>query len=189
MRGSASPRREGKGTTWDGGQRVPCIARWPGHIPAGKVCHELAATIDILPTLAKLAGAELPKHKIDGLDIWPLLAGAEGARSPHEAYYFYWERHLQAVRSGQWKLHFPHDYRTLDGKAGGTGGKPAPYAQGKTELALYELDNDSGETRNVVAQNPDVVRRLQALADKARADLGDSATKREGKGVRPAGKE
>jgi arylsulfatase A len=98
-----------------------------------------------------------------------------------------WTR--RGSRDGQWKLHFPHDYRTLDGKAGGTGRKPAPYAQGKTELALYDLDNDIGETRNVAAQNPDVVKRLQALADKAREDLGDSATKREGKGVRPPGKE
>jgi arylsulfatase A-like enzyme len=186
--GSAGPLREGKGTTWDGGQRVPCLMRWPGKIPAGAVCRELAATIDILPTLAKLAGAELPRHPIDGLDIWPLVSGQPGARSPHEAYYFYWDRHLQAVRSGPWKLHFPHPYRTLAGKPGGKDGKPAPYGQSETGLALFDLEKDVGETTNVADQHPEVVERLKRLADKAREDLGDSAMKQEGKGVRPPGR-
>ncbi len=185
--GSAGPLREGKGTSWDGGVRVPCLARWPGKIPPGAVCREPAMTIDLLPTLAKLAGAPLPEHKIDGLDIGPLLAGQPGAKNPQEAYYFYWGRELQAVRSGKWKLHFPHDYRSLAGKPGGTGGKPVPYSQAKTNLALYDLENDIGETTNVADKHPDVVMRLQRLADKAREDLGDSATKQEGKGVRPAG--
>src|SRR5438876_6911237 len=96
--GSAGPLREGKATSWDGGTRVPCLARWPGKIPAGTVCREPAMTLDLLPTLAQLAGAPLPKHKIDGLDIWPLLAGQPGAKNPHEAYYFYWSRELQGVR-------------------------------------------------------------------------------------------
>src|SRR5262249_50624509 len=133
--GSAGPLREGKGTTWDGGQREPCIMRWPGHLPAGAVQPEPAMTIDILPTLAKLAGAPLPDLPIDGLDVWPLLSCQPGAKNPHDAYYFYWDRGLQGVRSGQWKLHFAHDYRTLGGKPGGTGGKPAPYQQARTELA------------------------------------------------------
>jgi len=184
--GSAGPLREGKGTTWDGGQREPTIMRWPGKIPAGKVCHELAATIDILPTVAKLTGAELPKHKIDGLDISPLMFGKPGAKSPHEAYYFYWGRHLQAVRSGKWKLHFPHPYRSLNGRKGGTGGKPVRYETLKTELALYDLSTDVGEKRNVADKYPEVVKRLKALAEKARDDLGDR--NRQGSGVRPAGK-
>jgi arylsulfatase A len=186
--GSAGPLREGKGTTWDGGQREPCLARWPGKIPAGSVCHEPVMTIDVLPTLARLAGAELPGHKIDGLDIWPLLSGRPGAGSPHEALYFYWDRGLQAVRGGKWKLHVPHAYRTLAGKPGGKDGKPAPYVQAKTDLALYDLENDAGETTDVAARHPDVVERLKKLADKARADLGDSAAKQEGKGVRPPGR-
>jgi arylsulfatase A len=186
--GSAGLLREGKGTTWDGGQREPCIMRWPGKIPAGSVCAEPVMTIDVLPTVARLAGAELPKHKIDGLDIWPLLSGEPGAKSPHEALYFYWDRGLQAVRSGKWKLHFPHAYRTLGGKPGGKGGQPVPYEQANTDLALYDLEADIGERNNVAAQHPDVVERLKQLAEVARGDLGDSATKREGVGVRQPGR-
>jgi arylsulfatase A-like enzyme len=185
--GSAGPLREGKATTWEGGQREPCILRWPGKIPPGTVCREPAMTIDLLPTLAKLAGAPLPENKIDGLDIWPLIVAEPGAKNPHEALYFYWDRELQAVRSGKWKLHFPHVYRTLGGQPGGSGGKPAPYSQSHTGLALYDLENDVGETRNVADQHPEVVERLKRLADKARVELGDSATKQAGKGVRPVG--
>jgi arylsulfatase A len=185
--GTAGPLREGKATVWEGGVREPCIMRWPGKIPPGSVCREPAMTIDILPTLAKLAGAPLPQHKIDGLDIWPLISAQPGAKSPHEALYFYWQRALQAVRSGKWKLHIAHDYRSLDGKPGGAGGKPVPYVQKKTGLALYDLEKDPGETTNVADRHPEIVEHLQRLAEKARADLGDSATKQGGKGVRPAG--
>ncbi len=120
--GSAEPLREGKGTSFDGGVREPCVMRWPGHIPPGTVCREPAMTIDLLPTLAQLIGAQAPSDRIiDGLDIWPLISGAPGAKSPHEAFYFYWGPELQAVRSGRWKLHFPHAYRSLAGP-GGHGG-------------------------------------------------------------------
>src|SRR5690606_23795493 len=95
--GRATPLREGKGTVWEGGVREPCIVRWPGKIPAGSVCDQAAMNIDILPTLATLIGADLPQHKIDGLDIWPLLSGVEGATNPHEGYWFYYKRNeLQA---------------------------------------------------------------------------------------------
>jgi arylsulfatase A-like enzyme len=186
--GSAGLLREGKGTTWDGGQREPCLMRWVGKIPANSVCREPVMTIDVLPTLAKLAGAALPRQKIDGLNIWPLLSGQAGARSPHEALYFYWGHDLQAVRSGPWKLHLPHTYRTLGGKPGGQGGKPAPYVQAKIGFALYDLDSDPGERNDVSAKHPDVVERLKALAEKARQDLGDAATGREGSGVRAPGR-
>jgi arylsulfatase A-like enzyme len=186
--GRAAPLREGKGTMWDGGCREPCIMRYPGKIPAGKVCREVAATIDILPTIARLVGAEVPKDRmIDGKDIWPLMSGQPGAKSPHEAYYFYWNRELQAVRSGPWKLHFPHEYRTLDGPPG-SGGKPGKYKQLKTGLALYDLKGDMGETINVADEHPEVVQRLEALAERAREDLGDSLTGRKGKNVREPGK-
>ena len=143
-------------------------------------------TIDILPTFAHLAGAELPPLPIDGKDAWPLIHGEPGAKSPQEAYYFYWDRGLQAVRWGRWKLHFPHDYRTLKAKPG-MDGKHAPYAQAHTDLALYDLDNDIGENTNVAEQHPDAVDRIKKLADKMREDLGDSLTKRQGKGVRRPG--
>ena len=188
--GSAGPLREGKGTTWDGGQREPCLMRWPGTIPPGSVCRELAATIDILPTVAQLAGLEeLPmSHAIDGRSIAPLLRGEPDAASPHEAYYFYWGRELQAIRSGRWKLHFPHVYRSLDGKPGGNGGLPAEYVQKRTELALYDLESDVAETTNVAAEHAEVVQRLQRLADEARQELGDSATNQQGEGTRPVGR-
>src|SRR5690606_26616547 len=119
---------------WDGGVRVPFIARWPGRIPAGKVCREPAMTIDLLPTIAKLAGGTLPEKPIDGRNIAPLLLGEADAKSPQEAYFIYWGNELQAVRSGKWKLHFPHAYRTLRG-APGRDGKPGPYETARTEHA------------------------------------------------------
>lgn len=183
--GSAGPLREGKGTSMEGGVRVPFIARWPGQIPAGKECHEPAMTIDLLPTIAHATGASLPKLPIDGKDISALLRNTAGAKSPHEAYYFYWGRELQAVRMGQWKLHFPHAYNTL--KTPGNDGKPGPYASVKIEQALYDLVADVGETKNLVRDQPEVVARITALAEKMRAELGDSATKQNGTAVRPPG--
>lgn len=188
--GSAYPLREGKGTCWDGGVRVPFIARWPGKIPKASVCAESAMTIDILPTVAKLIGAELPKHKIDGLDIWPLLSGNPKAKNPHDAYFFYYEdNQLQSVMSGQWKLQLPHTYRTLAGQPGGRDGTPAPYQQRKLEQSeLYDLESDISEVKNLAGQHPDTVKRLEALAEQAREELGDSLTHRTGKGVREPGR-
>lgn len=186
--GCALPLREGKATMFDGGCREACIMRFPGKIPAGRVCNELAATIDILPTVARLAGVELPKDRIiDGRDIWPLMSGEPGAKTPHEAYYFYWGRELQAVRSGPWKLHFPHAYYCLKDQSG-SGGNPSPIMQKKIGLELFNLDNDMAETTNVADANPEVVQRLQALAEQARDDLGDALTKRQGKNVRQPGR-
>ena len=127
--GTAGPLREGKGTTFDGGVRVPFVARWPGKIPAGTVCREPAMTIDLLPTIAKFAGADLPKLPIDGKDIGPLLTGVKNAKSPQDAYFFYWGPALQAMRSGKWKLHFPHAYQSL--KEGGQGRQAGPLRTGK----------------------------------------------------------
>ncbi len=186
--GSAGPLREGKGTAWEGGVREPCVMRWTGKIPAGTTCTELAATIDILPTFAALAGAEVPSdHIIDGKDIRPLLFGEAGAKCPHKAYYYYWNQELQAVRSGPWKLHFPHTYRSLKGE-GGHGGKPAPYVDRTTPLSLFNLETDIGEQHDVAAEHPEVVAQLEKLGEAAREDLGDSLTGRKGKNVRPAGR-
>lgn len=124
----------------------------------------------------------------DGKDISSLLFGKKGAKTPHDAYYFYYGRQLQAVRSGQWKLHLPHGYRSLNGRAGGKGGKPVRYEQLKTGLALYDLKNDISEKTDLAAKHPEIVARLKAIAEEARKELGDSATKQVGKGVRPPGR-
>jgi arylsulfatase len=190
--GSAGPLREGKGTHWEGGTRVPCIMRWPGKIPASTTCADMLMTIDLFPTIEKLTGAEPPKHKLDGLDVWPLLAGAAGAKNPHAGYFGYYENNqLQSVWSGdgQWKLQLPHTYRTLGGRPGGTNGIPAKYEQRKLlKSELFNLAGDIGESKNVAAENPEVVARLESLAEQARADLGDSLTQRKGAGVREPGK-
>ena len=176
--GSAAPLREGKGTMFDGGCREPTLAWWPGTIPAGTECNEPAMTIDLLPTIAKLIDADLPKHRIDGKDISALLKS--DAKSPQEAYYFYYGNQLQAVRQGKWKLHFPHGYRTMAGKPGGTGGIPTNYSQAKIELSLFDLRSDIGETTDVKDKFPKVTSRLKSLGEKFNKELQ--------KTKRPAGK-
>lgn len=184
--GSAKPLREGKATAFDGGVRVPFIARWPGRIPAGKVCREPAMTIDLLPTIARLTGSRLPAQPIDGLDIWPLFAGEKKARSPHDALFFYWDDALHAVRSGEWKLHFPHEY--VQPAPIGGGGKPGKLARPKTSLALYHIAKDVSESENLADRHPEIVARLETLAARARTDFGDSATKQKGAGLREPGR-
>lgn len=163
-------------STAEGGQRMPCIARWPGKIPRGRVCDALATLMDWLPALAHIAGAMVPRGRaIDGKNIWPLVSG-KSDQSPHEAFFYYYGPQLQAVRSGRWKLFLPLDHRwiTLTGK---TESRPAE---------LYDLASDIGETRNVISEHPEVVRRLTRLAELARQDLGD--VDRPGKGQRPVGR-
>ncbi len=188
--GKATPLREGKGTMFEGGYREPTLMWWKGKIPAGTTCDKLCSTIDILPTVAKLIGADLPNHKIDGQDIRPLMFGDENAQSPHDAFYCYYKGgELQAVRNERFKLMFPHQYRTLKGHPGGFGGRPIPYQSGKIVVpTLFDLDNDVSETKNVYSDHPDVVRQLEAAAERARADLGDKLTKRKGSGIREPGK-
>jgi len=186
--GSAGPLREGKGTMFEGGYREPCLMRWPGHIPAGSTCDELATTMDLLPTIAHLIGAQPPTDRIlDGKDIQPLMLGTPGARSPYEAFYCYYDGALRAIRDRRWKLHFPHQYRTLAGRPGGKGGIPAKYSQAKIGLELFDLNQDVGETTNVASQHPEIVARLEKRAELARIDLGDRLTGRQGKNIRPAG--
>lgn len=187
--GSAGPLREGKGTMFEGGYRVPTVMWWPGTIPTATTCAELASTIDILPTVAHLVGAPLPAHKIDGKDIRPLLWGDASVLSPHEAFACYYRNgELQAVRDRQFKLVFPHAYRTLAGRVGRDDGRPIPYSQSQAEQALYDLRSDIGETANVQQQHPEVVARLLAAAEAFREDLGDRLSQRVGSGVRPPGK-
>jgi arylsulfatase A-like enzyme len=190
--GSAKPLREGKMTNWEGGTREPCIMRWPGHIPAGADTWDMLMTIDLFPTIAHLIGAELPKHQIDGMDVWPIISRQPGAKNPHESYWFYFNvNDLQAVTTGdgRWKLQFPHTYVTLAGKPGGKDGVPVPYSQRKVEKEeLYDLANDISETTDVSAQHPDIVKQLEADAEKARADLGDGLTKQNGANRREPGR-
>ncbi len=185
--GSPGPFRESKGTSFEGGVRVPFVARWPGRITKGAVGRLPAMTIDLLPTLAKLAGAPVSTERIiDGRDMWPLMAGQPNARAPHDALYFYWGSELHAVRSGRWKLHLPHPYQSLDGA--GNDGSPGRYVRKEIPLSLFDLEKDAGETTNVADRNPAVVKRLLEHAERARDDLGDSLTKRAGRNVRPAGR-
>ncbi len=186
--GSAKPLREGKGTMHEGGYRVPTIMWWPGKIPMNTTCDELCSTIDIVPTVAKLIDGKLPDHIVDGKVITDLMFN-EGAESPHEAYFCYYENgQLQCVRDRRWKLQFPHRYRSMEGNPVGADGTPGKYKQLQIGLELYDLKNDVGETTNVYEQNPDVVSRLELAAEGARQDLGDSLTRRKGLGRRAAGK-
>jgi arylsulfatase A-like enzyme len=174
--GSNLPLSGFKGSTAEGGMREPAVMRWPGKIPAGKTCDELASTLDMMPTLALLAGTKPPADRIiDGKNIWSLMTGKRGATSPHKAFYYYKIDQLQAVRSGKWKLHLPFKIKKRNQK------KTASNAP----LKLYDLEADIAETNNVADQHPDVVKRLFALAEKARRDLGD--IERKGTGQRPAG--
>jgi arylsulfatase A-like enzyme len=184
--GSPGAFREGKGTVFEGGVRVPFVARWPGRIPKGAASHAAAMTIDLLPTLAALAGAPVASDRtIDGRDAWPLLANQRGAPPPHDVLYFYWGAELHAIRSGTWKLHLPHPYQSLE--AAGADGTPGKYVRKEIELSLFDLENDAAETTNVADRHPGVVKALLEHAERAREDLGDSLVKRTGKNVRAAG--
>ncbi|AKJ64044.1 Arylsulfatase [Kiritimatiella glycovorans] len=182
--GSAGPLREGKLTAFEGGIREPTVCWWPGRIPAGTECDELASTIDLLPTVAALIGAELPEHRIDGKDIAPLLFGTPGAESPHEAFPIYYRGHLHAIREDRWKVVFPHTYSLMEGREAGRGGVPRAYAKGRAELALYDLDHDIGEATDVKDRYPEIFERLTRAADRYRADLGDGRNR--GPGIRNA---
>ena len=158
-----------KTTTWEGGQRVPCIIRWPGHIPAGSTCTGLATAMDFYPTLAAIAGCAVPTDRIiDGRDITPLMLSGGAAASPREAFFYYNRNDLEAVRDGRWKLHVRKSRQAI--------------------AELYDLRNDPGENRNVHADEPAVVARLTALLERCREDLGDEALGIAGQNVRPAGR-
>lgn len=175
--GSAGPLRGNKNTTWEGGMRVPMIARWPGRIPAGAVASEMATAMDLLPTIARITGSSLPKDvPIDGYDISALLRAEPGAETPYAAFYYYRDDRLQAVRSGRWKLHvFRPEWEDED-------------FDGTRMPLLFDLYGDVGETHDVAAEYPHVVAQLEALAEAARAELGDAVAGREGRNVRPVGR-
>jgi arylsulfatase len=205
--GLSGPLREGKLTTFEGGMRTPCLVRWPGRVPAARVSDEPISTMDLHVTFAGLIGAKLPEVTRDGRDLTPLLCGAPGAKG-REEFWFYAGEELHAVRLGDWKLHVPHEYLTVAAEPG-RGGKPSNWANmqpqsiensgirgiasrhgyrvAATGLALYNVRTDPGETREVAAAHPEIVARLQARVQAARADLGDALTKAKGADLRPAG--
>lgn len=187
--GEALPLREGKGTALEGGVRVPCVMRWPAKIPQNLVIEQPAMTIDILPTIVQITGAEMPEKTVDGRDMLDLMTGKTD-EPHHEAYYFYYHQNeLHAILSGdgRWKLYLPHQYRSLNGREGTNDGMPIPYDQNKIGQELYDLENDISETTDVAEENPEIVAMLLEHAEKARVELGDKLTNRTGTGNRPTG--
>jgi len=185
--GSVGELREGKGTAWEGGVRVPFIARWPSVLPKGLSVNTPAMTIDLLPTLAHLIDAPIPEQPIDGRNIWPLMSG-ENTESPQIAYFFwYHQNQLHAIRSNQWKLYFPHRYRTMNEQTPGADGIPGKYAYEDIDLELYDLVSDIEELHDVSSEHPEIVYQLSALADSMREILGDQLRNIEGSQVREPG--
>ncbi len=205
--GSNGPLREGKLTCFEGGVRSPLLVRWPGKVPAGRVSETPFMSIDLLPTLVEAVGGKSPTLKIDGRSALPLLRGTDETPT-HEALFFYAGEELHAVRAGRWKLHFDHPYlsnRGLPGRGGKPSGhgtyEPLPITDSSMDAiasrhgqkvsrqpqALFDLTSDPGETRDLSAEHPEIVRRLAALAEPVRADLGDKLMGVAGAGRRPAG--
>ena len=143
---SSAPLRGGKGSAWEGGVREPTIAWWPGKVPAGSVCKEIASTMDLLPTFANWAGGKVPDDRvIDGRDVGDLFLGKPGAKTPHDRFFYHQADNLRAVRSGPWKL----------------------FRNGP----LYNLEEDLGEKKNVAAKRPGVVKRLKGYMNEFERDL------------------
>jgi arylsulfatase len=187
--GSAGGMREGKGTNWEGGQRVPFIVAWQGKVPAGTICNQLGCAIDILPSLADIAGTKLPENKIDGVSLVQLWRGNSEAEPRTELWYYYGKNNLNAVRKENWKLVLPHtwdSYDTIPGKSGMSG----PRVKVKTlKPELYNLQRDPGEQFDLAAFFPEKVAELMLTAEKARAELGDLNVEIEkGAGTREIGK-
>ena len=173
--GSAGPLRSGKVSTFEGGVRVPTILWGPGRVPAGVTCDSIATTMDLLPTLAALAGAKTPDDRvIDGEDIRHLFHGDFAKADPDKAYFYYLRVHLQAVRQGKWKLHLPRAKEPIGAAPFSRNVHIAPADRiGFEKPFLVDLEKDLGETTDRSGQNPEVVRRLLALAESMRKDLGD----------------
>jgi len=185
--GSSAGFREGKSTTWEGGNRIPLLVRWPGRVAAGDVISQLLTNMDVLPTIVAATGAALPQKRIDGVNFLPLLTG-QTKQAPREVFYYYFgvnDSNLEGIRYRHWKLVLPHEAATYT-KQRGKNGRPAPGTRIPVPLALYDLAHDPGEIYDVQQDHPDIVQKMQALAEQAREDLGDDLTKRTGKNVRPA---
>lgn len=186
--GSTGIYREGKGTTWEGGQRVPCIVWYPNEIKPNTVISAPLMGIDWLPTFASVTNSKLSENKIDGKNIWEVLINKTD-KSPHEALFFYYHvNSLHAVRYGDWKMYFPHRYRTLNGRKGRNDGSPIKYQYVNLEkMELYNLVEDPSETKNIFDQHPEIAKKIEKLADIKRKEIGDDLTKVKGTENRPVG--
>ena len=187
--GSTGVYREGKGTTWEGGQRVPCIVWYPNEIESNTVLSTPFMGIDWLPTFAKLTNSTLSKNKIDGKNIWENLTG-KTFEDPHEALFFYYHKNsLHAVRYGDYKMYFPHRYRTLNGKKGRDDGQPIKYEYvNLLSEELYNLKTDPSEIKNIINDFPDLAKKITTLANNKRKELGDDLTNVLGSEIREVGK-
>ncbi len=188
--GSTGGLREGKGTSFEGGQRVPCMMKWTGKIRPGSVTNKLASAIDILPTLAEISNAELPSHKIDGVSLMTLILQEKNANPRESFLYYYRENDLEAVTDGTYKLIFPHKHRTYEGFLPGKDGLPGKVNENEPleTMLLFDLRRDPGERYDVLSEYPQIVEKLQKIADSARVDLGDNLTGVIGQNRRPIGK-
>ena len=176
--GSTGIYREGKGTTWEGGQRVPCIVWYPNEIKPNTVISTPLMGIDWLPTFANVTNSNLSENKIDGKNIWEILINKTD-KPPHEALFFYYHvNSLHAVRYGDWKMYFPHRYRTLSGREGRDDGIPIKYEYVNLETTeLYNLIDDPSETKNIYNEFPEIAKKIEILADIKRKEIGDDLTK------------
>ncbi len=186
--GSSGIYREGKGTNWEGGHRVPAIVSFPKRIAPNTLIDAPAMGIDWLPTITDFTGSPLPEKKIDGASLVPLLT-QKTVEAPHENFFFYYRTNeLHAVRHKKWKLYVPHTYRTLNGRIGTNDGYPIPYEMNKIEVpALFNLETDPKELRDVASEHPELVVRISKIADSIRTILGDRLTGIKGSEVRPVG--
>ena len=187
--GSSGIYREGKGTNWEGGHRVPAIVYFPKRIESNTRIDLPAMGIDWLPTLTDFTGSSLPEKKIDGESLVPLLTKMT-SEAPHENFFFYYRTNeLHAVRHKNWKFYVPHTYRSLNGKVGTNDGYPIPYDMNEIETpVLFNLETDPEENRDVASENPELVAKISKIADSIRHVLGDRLTGVKGSEVRPVGR-
>ena len=184
--GSTGGLREGKGTSFEGGQRVPTVMMWPDVIPKGKIANQLSSAIDILPTINYIVDGKLPDHKIDGINIIDILRGED--KKPRKKFlYYYGNNNLEAVRKDNWKLLLPHTSRSYKGVLPNNDGFPGKYNTITTGLELYNLRRDPGEEYNVIMKYPDIAEELLEIAEEARKDMGDNLTESKGINVRKHG--
>ncbi len=187
--GSTGGLREGKGSSFEGGMRVPCIMYWPQQIKAGAISNSLSSTLDIYPTLAELLSLKLPAKKIDGVSLMPILKGDVTSQPRKEFYYYYRANSLEGVRKDDWKLVLAHPGRTYENFETGMDGFPGKVEENSSlKQGLYDLRRDPGERYDLQNQFPEIVNELLLMADKARADLGDDLVQAKGANRRPAGK-